>query len=163
MKLDEIPSVMGKGSIADISWTRDFPYRLVANKAQYDNPKHFFPKEIADVINHAKSPANDLRWLALDDKEHRIAQVKVSIKWFGIYVMDFFLIIVGFLTFGLLWSEHKRVWLLSFANLPEEEDDIDETELEILREETEEKDRVIQQLVEEVAKLKNEIKDAAWD
>ena len=115
-KLDEIPSVMGKGAIANISWTRDYPYHLVGTKAEYDNPKEFFSPEIADVILKAKSPANDLRWLALDDEEHRIAQVKVSIKWLGIYILDFFLVIIGLvLTFGLLWSEHKRIWLLSFV------------------------------------------------
>lgn len=159
-KLDEIPSVMGKSAIANISWTRDYPYHLVDTKAEYDNPKVFFSPEIADVILKAKSPANDLRWLALDEKEHRIAQVKVSIKWFGIYILDFFLIIIGFVTFGLLWSEHKRVWLLSFANLPEEEDDIDETELELVREELAEKEQVIKELEEEIEKWK---KEAIWD
>ena len=109
----------------------------------------------------AKSPANDLRWLALDDKEQRIAQVKVSIKWFGIFILDFFLIIIGLVTFGLLWSEHKtRVWLLSFANLPEENDDIDETELEIVREELAEKEQVIKELEEEIEKWK---KEAIWE
>ena len=101
----------------------------------------------------AKSPANDLRWLApLDDEGH---------KWFGMYILDFLLIIIGLVTFGLLWSEHKtRVWLLSFANLPEENDDIDETELEIVREELAEKEQVIKELEEEIEKWK---KEAIWE
>ena len=44
-KLDEIPSVMGKGIIANISWTRDYSYHLVGTKAEYDNPKDFFTKD----------------------------------------------------------------------------------------------------------------------
>ena len=87
--------------------------------------------------------------------------MKVSIKWLGIYILDFFLLIIGLvLTFGLLWSEHKRVWLLSFVNLPEEEDDIDETELEIVREELAEKEKVIKELEEEINKWE---KEAIWD
>ncbi len=158
--LDNMPLISFKSST--ISWTRDEPYCQVKTKKQYDNPKEYFPTEIAQQITAVKCPSTDFRWLKIrqDGEDKRVAYVLTSFKWFCCGLLNLFFLILGLVTCGVFWSTDQREWMFSFGNqeegLQEEEDNDDkDKELNMLRERNKDLQLALEQVKEKMSKVEN--------
>ena len=103
-----------------ISWS-DQPYNSVLTRQQYYNPSKHFSPEIATQISSAHSLQADLFWI---DKEAESLRGNRNVFWkkviaiigFGIETLRYvFLLILGLVSFGLLWPRGFRRGVLGIG------------------------------------------------
>jgi len=121
--VDESRTIFRRGE--HVRWVRQHPYNLVETKHQYENPHFYFGPEIANKIADARSFAADLRWIKLEKQSrgdvtffHRweLHPARVFLRWLGYTIVHICWLVLGIPTFGILWPESFRVWILSYGN-----------------------------------------------
>jgi len=106
------------GSNCRTFWTHK-PYNIVIEKKQYDEPHEYFSTEVADQINMAKSLSADLYWFKKEKGESLTRAEKFCIiyRWLVSVVLYSFLVILGFIIFGITWPTKFRRAVLNLNSL----------------------------------------------
>lgn len=107
----------------NISWAHDYPYNQVLSRHEYDHPEDHFSAEIAAKIREAHSLEATVKWIRTDFEVNgrsrfimRLVQLKASLKWWIGILWYLTVIILGFLTMGLLWPRAVREFVLTVGN-----------------------------------------------
>ena len=100
---------------SDISFWEQAPYNLVTKKIHYDRPPSAFGKKMIEQINSVKSLHSDLYW-AKSEKSGELTWIEkfvIVLKWLGTCVGYGALVVLGFITGGLLWPKKFRLAVLT--------------------------------------------------